>query len=94
MKKKHAAKKTTAKKTASNKICNIKESKFDYSLIIRPDGSIEVENGCGKIIKHKGRKTTPPIKKIVNTRTLSIVEAEGSRWIFVDPPGIWIPIAH
>lgn len=88
-------KKNPAKqKPVSKKNCKMKKSKFDYSLIIRPDGSIEVENGCGKIIKNKGRKTTPPIKKIVNTRTLSIVEAEGSRWIFVDPPGIWIPIAH
>jgi hypothetical protein len=80
------------KPVANKKTCNIKKSAFNYSLIIRPDGSIEVEDGCGKIIKSKGRKKLPPIKKVVNTRTLTIVEAKGSEWIFIDPPGIWIPI--
>jgi hypothetical protein len=80
------------KKSAAKKKCNMKKSAFNYSLIIRPDGSIEVEDSCGKIIKNKGRKPLPPIKKVINTRTLTIVEAKGSEWIFLDPPGIWIPI--
>jgi hypothetical protein len=76
-------------KPSANKICNIKESVFNYSLVIRPDGHIELLDSCGNIIKHKGRKTLPPIKKVVNTRTLTIVEATGSEWIYLDPPGLW-----
>jgi predicted component of viral defense system (DUF524 family) len=89
---KTTTKKTTAKKTAAKRFCSIKKSAFGYSLIIRPDGSIEVEDSCGQTIKSKGRKSLPPIKKIVNTRTLTIVEAKGSEWIWIDPPGLWFPI--
>lgn len=69
--------------------CNIKESTFNYTLVVKPDGAIEIMDNCGKPIKQKGRKSLPPIKKVVNTRTLTIMEATGSQWIYLDPPGLW-----
>jgi hypothetical protein len=79
-------------KPSEKKTCNIKKSSFNYSLLIKPDGHIEVIDSCGNVIKHKGRKKLPPIKKVVNTRTLTIVEAKGSEWIYLDPPGLWYPL--
>jgi hypothetical protein len=75
--------------------CSIKKSKFDYSLIVRPDGSVEIQDKCGNILRDMmGSKELPPIKEIVNTRTITIVEATGSRYIYIDPPGAWFPVPY
>jgi hypothetical protein len=65
------------------------KSAFNYTLEIKPDGSINIKDKNGKCIKTKGQKKTPPIKKIVNTRTITIMEAKGSQWIYLKPPGRW-----
>jgi hypothetical protein len=74
------------------KKCSIKKAAFNYSLLVKPDGTIKILDHCGKPIKQKGRKSLPPIKKVVNTRTLTVMEAKGSQWIYLDPPGLWYPL--
>jgi hypothetical protein len=69
--------------------CKIKKSAFNYSLEVMPDGTIKIKDKCGNTVKQKGRKSLPPIKKVVNTRTLTIMEAKGSQWLYLDPPGLW-----
>ncbi|MCU7944455.1 MAG: hypothetical protein KZQ87_17445 [Candidatus Thiodiazotropha sp. (ex Cardiolucina cf. quadrata)] len=80
-------------KTEVKKGCNIKKSAFNYSLVVKPDGRIKIKDDHGKTINTRGRKSLPPIKKVVNTRTLTIMEAKGSQWIYLDPPGLWYPLS-
>jgi hypothetical protein len=65
------------------------KSIFSYTLEIRPDGTLKIKGKDGKCIKSKGTKEIPPVKKISNTRTLTIMEARGSEWIYIKPPGRW-----
>ena len=79
------------KKTKRTK-CNNNTSVFDYSLLLKPNGAIELFNKDGEPLKDKGTTKPPRIKKILNVRTLTIIEAEGSRWAYVKPPGKWYPV--
>ena len=67
-------------------------SVFDYSLLLKPSGAIKLFDKNGEPLKGKGSIKPPSIKRILNTRTLTIVEAEGSRWIWVSPPGRWYQV--
>jgi hypothetical protein len=78
-----------SKTNSAKKICSIKKSEFDYTLVVKPDGEIKIMNACGKTIMSRGRKSLPPIKKVINTRTITVMEARGSEWIYLDPPGLW-----
>ncbi|MCU7920344.1 MAG: hypothetical protein KZQ95_18590 [Candidatus Thiodiazotropha sp. (ex Epidulcina cf. delphinae)] len=75
-------------KPERKKSCNNK-SVFDYNLLLKPNGSVEIYDKGGKILKSKRKTKCPPVEKILNVRTLAIVEAKGSRWTYVDPPGWW-----
>ncbi len=70
---------------------NTCKSCFNYTLELGPDGNITVKDDCGCELKPE-KTEMPPIKKIINTRTITITEAEGSSWIYVDPPGVWIRV--
>ena len=63
------------------------KSVFNYNLELSPDGNVTIKDNCGKPVE--GTTETPPIKRIVNTRTVTITEAEGSQWVYLDPPGMW-----
>ncbi|MEW8624352.1 MAG: hypothetical protein AB2551_01200 [Candidatus Thiodiazotropha sp.] len=83
------AKSDRGKKTKAKKKDNA--SIFDYTLVLKPDGTVKVyddSDGEMKLIKPSKRKC-PPIKKVLNVRKLTIVEAKGSRWAYIDPPGYW-----
>jgi hypothetical protein len=67
------------------------KSCFDYTLELSPDGNVSIKDKSGNVLM-PGSTQMPPIKKILNTRTITITEAEGSGWIYVDPPGIWIQV--
>lgn len=67
------------------------KSVFNYSLELGPDGTVIIKDDCGREIK--GTTETPSIKKIINTRTVSITEAEGSQWVYLDPPGYWYQVS-
>jgi hypothetical protein len=79
------------KKTKYTK-CKDNSSVFDYSLLLKPNGTIQLFDKKGKPLASKGTTEPPKIKKILNVRTLTIVEAEGSRWVWVHPPGAWIKV--
>jgi hypothetical protein len=67
---------------------------FDYTLVLKPDGTVKVYeeiDGEKKLIKPL-KKQCPPIKKVLNVRNLTIIEAEGSRWAYIEPPGYWWPV--
>ena len=63
------------------------KSVFNYSLELGPDGTVIVKDDRGNTLK--GTTEMPPIKNIINTRTVCITEAEGSQWVYLDPPGMW-----
>ena len=67
------------------------KSCFDYTLELDPEGNVTIKDNCGSAVK-EGTTEMPPITKIINTRTITITEAEGSRWIYVNPPGMWIQV--
>lgn len=67
------------------------KSVFNYNIELAPDGNIMVKDDCGRILK-PDTTAMPPITKIINTRTVTITEAEGSRWIHISPPGMWIKV--
>lgn len=67
-------------------------SVFDYSLLLKPSGAIKLFDKNGEPLKSKGTTKPPRIKKILNVRTLTIVEAEGSRWAWISPPGLWYQV--
>ncbi|ODC01749.1 hypothetical protein A3197_04610 [Candidatus Thiodiazotropha endoloripes] len=78
------------------KFCKIKSKKsaFEYTLAIRPDGSFQISDKKNKKLKTKGRKTTPPIKEVLNTRIITIMEAkDDSDLIYVEPPGKWYQLS-
>ena len=79
------------KKTKRTK-CNNNTSVFDYSLLLKPNGAIKIFDKNGEPLKDKGKTKQPHIKKILNVRTLTIIEAEGSRWIWVNPPAKWYQV--
>jgi|GEM_PF-5150923 len=64
------------------------KSVFDYTLELSPDGNVTIKDNCGCALKPE-TTDMPPIKKIINTRTITITEAEGSQWVYLNPPGIW-----
>ncbi len=68
------------------------KSAFNYTLTINADGTIDIKDKNNNCLKRKGRKTSPAIKKIINTRTITITEAKGSDWIYIKPPGRWYPV--
>ena len=69
---------------------NVKnKSVFNYSLKLGPDGNINLFDKRGKPLKKEGTIRPPRIKRILNVRTLTISEAEGSKWIYIKPPGVW-----
>jgi hypothetical protein len=63
------------------------KSIFSYTLEIKPDGTLKIKDKNGKRVPNRGKKKIPPIKKISNTRTITIMEAKGSGWIYIKPPG-------
>ena len=80
-------------KRPKNLKCNDKnKSVFDYSLLLKPSGAIKLFDKDGEPLKCKGTTKSPPIKEILNVRTLTIIEAEGSRWVYVKPPGLWYQV--
>ena len=83
--------KRSERKRKTKAIKRDNESIFDYTLELKPDGTIIVYDDENKIIKPSKRKC-PPIKKVLNVRKLTIVEAKGSRWAYIDPPGYWWPV--
>lgn len=76
------------------KECITNKSAFDYTLVLKPDGTVIIQDECGKPVEHKETSEMPPIKSIVNTRTLTILEAEGSKWLYIVPPGTWIRLSY
>ena len=60
-------------------------SKFDYDLKLTADGKVIVSKNCDEI--QPFTDGMPPIKEIVNVRTLTIIEARGSDLIYVN--GEW-----
>ena len=71
----------------------MKESRLNnkhyYTLELSHDGEVTVKNRDGKPIDPDPNVKIPPITSILNTRTITIIEAEGSGWIYIDPPGVW-----
>ncbi|MCW4345933.1 MAG: hypothetical protein N0E48_21620 [Candidatus Thiodiazotropha endolucinida] len=65
------------------------KSIFNYTLVVKPDGTLKLKDKAGNCIKSRGTKRVPPIKKISNTRTITIMEARGSQWVYIKPPGRW-----
>ena len=80
-----------AKKTKRIR-CKDNKSVFDYSLLLRPNGDIQVFDEKGKPLDTEGTIKPPKLKHKLNARTLTIVEAEESGWIWLDPPGVWIQV--
>lgn len=72
--------------------CNNNTSVFDYSLLLKPNGAIKLFDKDGEPLKDKGTIKPPRIKKILNVRTLTIIEAKGSKWAYVLPPGKYYQI--
>ncbi|MCU7934647.1 MAG: hypothetical protein KZQ99_07180 [Candidatus Thiodiazotropha sp. (ex Dulcina madagascariensis)] len=76
-------------KHKNHKLNKNDESAFNYTLELKPDGKIKIKDSSGKILKSKGVTKHPKIKKIIDVRTLTIIEAEGCQWIYLKPPGRW-----
>jgi hypothetical protein len=76
-------------KRKSKMLLNDNESVFDYTLVLKPCGTVMVLDEKGNLIKPTYKRRCPPIKKVLNVRQLTIVEAKGSRWAYIDPPGTW-----
>lgn len=64
-------------------------SKFEYSLTLKQDGSVQLLGNSSKAFHTQSTKKHPPIKEIVNVRNITIIEATGSKWVFINPPGMW-----
>lgn len=69
------------------------KSVFNYTLQLGPDGNIKILDENGKPLKDQGTRKSPRIKRVLNVRTLTIIEAEGSHWIYVKPPGFWYQLS-
>lgn len=70
--------------------CNL-ESVFDYTVELSSDGSIVIKDNCGCTLELSETGPTT-IKRILNTRSLTITEFEGSGWAYVYPPGKWVQV--
>jgi hypothetical protein len=71
------------------------KSVFKHSLVIKPDGTIQIANKYNKrLASKKGRRIMPPIKRVLNTRVITIMEANnGCDMIYVKPPGKWYKLS-
>ena len=71
--------------------CSNLKSVFDYGLLLESSGAIKLLDKDGDPIKIKVLPEPPRIKYVRNVRTLTIVEAEGSNFIWIDGMG-WIQL--
>lgn len=67
------------------------KSVFNYVLELQPDGEVSVKDDCGCPLKPSD-SGPENIKRVLNTRTITITEYEGSQWIYIYPPGRWIQV--
>lgn len=51
------------RKKPNDKECITNKSAFNYTLVLKPDGTVKVKDKCGNLIKGEGSKKLPPIKK-------------------------------
>lgn len=61
--------------------------KLDYKIELDANGKVNIFDERGNPVELKSPDTVPSFKKIINVRTLTVIEAEGSICIYIPGAG-------
>ena len=66
-----------------NNLISAFADKLNYKIELDAHGNVNVTDDRGNPVELKSLDTAPPLKKITNVRTLTVIEAEGSICIYI-----------